>query len=128
MKTFAFFAGFAIFVSCLGLYGLACFEAEQRTKEIGIRKVMGARIKDIVAMMVWQFSKPVLLANVIAWPIAWYFMSDWLTSFEYRIELADHVYLFVVASVVALLIAWLTVAIHAYRVANTNPVKALRYE
>ncbi|MBT7583076.1 MAG: FtsX-like permease family protein, partial [Kordiimonadaceae bacterium] len=102
--------------------------AEQRTKEIGIRKVMGARIKDIVAMMVWQFSKPVLLANVIAWPIAWYFMSDWLTSFEYRIELADHVYLFVVASVVALLIAWLTVAIHAYRVANTNPVKALRYE
>lgn len=128
MMTFAFFSSFAIFVACLGLYGLASFEAEQRTKEIGIRKVMGARIKDIVALMVWQFSKPVLLANVIAWPIGWYFMSDWLTSFEYRIELASYAYLFIVASLAALLIAWLTVAFHAFRVANTNPVNALRYE
>ncbi|MBT5074628.1 MAG: FtsX-like permease family protein, partial [Kordiimonadaceae bacterium] len=128
MKTFAFFSSFAIFVACLGLYGLASFEAEQRTKEIGIRKVMGARVKDIVALMVWQFSKPVLLANLIAWPIAWYFISEWLTGFEYRIELVNHLYLFIVASVLALLIAWLTVAIHAFSIAHTNPIKALRYE
>ena len=128
MKTFAFFSSFAIFVACLGLYGLVSFEAEQRTKEIGIRKIMGARIKDIVALMVWQFSKPVLLANIIAWPIAWYFISDWLTSFEYRIELVNHLYLFIVASVLALLIAWLTVAVHAFRVAHANPIMALRYE
>ncbi len=128
MQTFAFFSSFAIFVACLGLYGLASFEAEQRTKEIGIRKVLGARIKDIVTLLVWQFSKPVLFANIIAWPVAFYFITDWLTGFEYRIGFTDYAYLFLVASIMALLIAWLTVAIHAIRVAQANPVKALRYE
>ncbi|MCC3860599.1 ABC transporter permease [Pseudemcibacter aquimaris] len=128
MMTFAFFSSFAIFVACLGLYGLACFEAEQRTKEIGIRKVMGAKVKDIVKMMIWRFSKPVLLANIIAWPIGWYFMNDWLTTFEYRIELSGHFYLFAVAGMITLIIAWLTVGIHAFRVARANPIKALRYE
>lgn len=128
MMTFAFFSSFAIFVACLGLYGLACFEAEQRTKEIGIRKVMGACVKDIVSMMIWRFSKPVLFANIIAWPVGWYFMNDWLTTFEYRIELSGHIYLFAMAAIMALIIAWLTVGVHAFRVARANPIKALRYE
>ena len=125
---FAAFSGLAILIACLGLYGLASFTAVRRTKEIGIRKVMGARVIDIVKLLVWQFSKPVMLANIIAWPIAIYFMSDWLTGFEYRI--AD-VWIYsacFIAGSIALIIAWLTVAGHAAKVARSNPIKALRYE
>ena len=73
-------------VGCLGLFGLAAFTAERRTKEIGIRKVLGARTRDIVRLLAWQFSKPVILANLIAWPIAWWVMRDWLNGFDERID------------------------------------------
>lgn len=120
------FSILAVLVSSLGLYGLASFTAETRTQEVGIRKVLGASVFSIIKLMAWQFSKPVLLANLIAWPVAWYFMSDWLEGFVFRIELTP--LYFVVAGALTLFIAWATVSVHAYRVARTNPVHALRYE
>ena len=125
-KSFAAFAGLAIFVACLGLYGLAAFTAERRTKEIGIRKVLGARTQDIVRLLVWQFSKPVMLANFIAWPVAWWLMRDWLNSFADRITLGPQ--WFIGAGVLALVIATATIIGHAIRVARANPIHALRYE
>src|SRR3546814_10910267 len=86
-QTFAAFALLAVIVACLGLFGLAAFTAERRTKEIGIRKVMGARSRDIVRLLAWPFSKPVIIANLIAWPVAWWAMRDWLNSFDARIDL-----------------------------------------
>jgi putative ABC transport system permease protein len=124
--TFAGFSGLAVVIACLGLFGLAAFTAERRTKEIGIRKVFGARVIDIVKLLAWQFSKPVVLANIIAWPIAWWVMRDWLNTFDARIDLGPGP--FVVAGLVALAIAIGTVAGHAIRVARTNPINALRYE
>ena len=85
-QTFAGFALLAVIVACLGLFGLAAFTAERRTKEIGIRKVLGARTRDIVRLLAWQFSKPVIIANLIAWPVAWWLMRDWLNSFDARID------------------------------------------
>jgi putative ABC transport system permease protein len=125
-QMFATFAGLAIFISCLGLYGLASFTAERRTKEIGLRKVLGASVSDIVRLLVWQFSKPVLVANLIAWPVAWFCMDRWLSDFTYRIDLNP--LLFLGAGSAALAIAWVTVGLHAARVAQAKPVKALRYE
>ncbi len=124
--AFATFSGLAILIACLGLYGLSAFAAERRTKEIGIRKVFGATVGHIVRLLVWQFSRPVLLANLIAWPVAWWFLSGWLEGFDRRIMLSP-VY-FLAAALLALLIAWATVAGHAARVASRNPIKALRYE
>lgn len=125
-KMFAVFSGLAIVIACLGLYGLAAFTAERRTKEIGIRKVLGARIGDLVRLLVWDFSKPVLVANVIAWPLAWFLMRDWLNGFQNRIDLGPAV--FAAAGSAALVIAWATVAGHAARAARANPIRALRYE
>jgi len=123
---FGLFVGIAIFIACLGLFGLAAFTAERRTREIGIRKIMGARTQNIVRLLLWQFSVPVLVANIIAWPVAWYYLRHWLDSYAYRIELSP--LYFAAAGLVALLIAWLTVIGHAVRVARANPVHALRYE
>jgi putative ABC transport system permease protein len=125
-KTFAAFAMLAVVVACLGLFGLASFTAERRTKEIGIRKVLGARTRDIVRLLVWQFSKPVIIANIIAWPIAWWVMRSWLNGFDARIGLGPSPFL--IAGGVALAIAVGTVAGHAFRVARANPIHALRYE
>jgi putative ABC transport system permease protein len=125
-KTFAAFAILAVIVACLGLYGLAAFTAERRTKEIGIRKVLGARSRDIVRLLAWQFSKPVIIANLIAWPVAWWVMRDWLNTFDTRIDLGPTP--FVLAGALALVIAIGTIAGHAFRVARANPVNALRYE
>ena len=125
-KTFAAFAILAIIVACLGLFGLAAFTAERRTKEIGIRKVLGARSRDIVKLLAWQFSKPVIIANLIAWPLAWWVMRDWLNSFDARVELGPAP--FVVAGGLALAIALGTIAGHAFKVARANPIHALRYE
>lgn len=124
---FASFALFAVFVACMGLFGLAAFAAENRTKEIGVRKIMGASVLDITRALVWEFSKPVLLASLIAWPVAWYFANDWLNGFHYRIDLASHAYLFLFASAITLVIAWATVGGHTIRVARANPVLALRH-
>ena len=125
-KMFAAFAGLAIIIACLGLYGLAAFTAAMRTKEIGIRKVMGATKFDIVKMLVWQFSKPVIIANLIAWPVAYYLMEDYLKGFQYRIDLGASY--FIIAGGLALIIAWATVTHHALKVAAAKPINALRYE
>lgn len=128
MTMFAAFSGLAIFIACLGLFGLASFTAERRTKEIGIRKIFGAEVFQIVKLLVWQFSKPVLIANIIAWPIAYLAMSRWLESFVYRIDDMVIIALCLVAGLTALLIAWATVAGNSYAVARQNPIKALKYE
>ncbi|HEX8621807.1 MAG TPA: ABC transporter permease [Allosphingosinicella sp.] len=125
-KTFAGFALLAVVVACLGLFGLAAFTAERRTKEIGIRKVLGARSRDIVRLLAWQFSKPVIVANLIAWPVAWWVMRDWLNGFDARISLGPTPFL--VAGLLALGIAVATIAGHAFKVARSNPIHALRYE
>jgi putative ABC transport system permease protein len=123
---FGVFVIIAIFISCLGLFGLAAFTAGRRTREIGIRKVFGARTRDLVFLLLWQFSVPVLIANLIAWPVAWYYLHIWLQNFAYRIPLSP-VY-FGAAGLAALLIAWVTILAHAVRVARANPIRALRYE
>ncbi|HEY6048879.1 MAG TPA: FtsX-like permease family protein, partial [Sphingomicrobium sp.] len=125
-QIFAAFSLLAVIIGCLGLFGLAAFTAERRTKEIGIRKVLGARTRDIVRLLVWQFSRPVIIANVIAWPIAWWMMRDWLNGFDQRIALTPVP--FVIAAAVALGIAVATVVGHAVKVARANPIHALRYE
>jgi putative ABC transport system permease protein len=124
--TFAAFAMLAILIACLGLFGLAAFTAERRTKEIGIRKVFGARVRDIVQLLAWQFSKPVVIANLIAWPVAWWVMRDWLNGFDARIALTPGPFL--LAGLLALVIAIGTIAGHAIKVARLNPIHALRYE
>lgn len=125
-QIFAGFAILAVVIACLGLFGLAAFTAERRTKEIGIRKVLGARTLDIVRLLVWQFSRPVLVANLIAWPVAWWVMRDWLNSFDTRMALTPVPFL--LAGVLALTIAVVTIAGHAFKVARANPIRALRYE
>ena len=123
---FAVFSGLAVLIGCLGLFGLAAFTAQRRTKEIGIRKVLGAGTRDIVRLLVWQFSRPVIIANVIAWPVAWWVMRSWLNGFDQRIALTPIP--FVIAAAVALGIAIATVVGHALKVARANPIHALRYE
>jgi putative ABC transport system permease protein len=125
-EIFAAFSLLAVIIGCLGLFGLAAFTAERRTKEIGIRKVLGARTRDIVRLLVWQFSRPVIIANLIAWPVAWWMMRDWLNGFDQRIPLSPLPFL--LAAAVALGIAIATVAGHSIRVARANPIHALRYE
>ncbi len=123
---FGMFVGSAIFIACLGLFGLAAFTTERRTREIGIRKAFGARTFDIVRLLLWQFSIPVLIANVIAWPVAWFYLRHWLESYAYRISLSP-VYFFA-AGFMALGIAWVTVIAHTIRIARASPVHALRNE
>lgn len=116
----------AIFIACLGLFGLAAFTAEQRTKEIGVRKVLGASIRSIVGLLSKDFLKLVFIAFVIAIPIVWYFMHKWLQDFAYRTDLSW--WIFGGAGMLAMLIAFFTVSFQAIRTALTNPVKALRAE
>ena len=125
-EIFAFFALLAMVIACLGLFGLAAFAAERRTREIGIRKVFGARVRDIVQLLAWQFTKPVILANLVAAPIAWWAMRDWLNQYDERIALTPGPFLF--AGLLALGLALATIAGHAIRVARANPMHALRYE
>jgi putative ABC transport system permease protein len=123
---FGVFVGIAIFIACLGLFGLAAFSTERRTREIGLRKTFGASTNDVIWMLLWQFSVPVLIANAIAWPFAWYYLHGWLQGFAYHITLSP--LYFLGAGGAALIIAWATVFIHARRVANANPIQAMRYE
>ncbi len=125
-RIFGIFVCIAIFIACLGLFGLVAFSTERRTKEIGLRKTFGARTRDIILLLLWQFSIPVLLANVIAWPVAYYYLHHWLEGYAYRIPL-NPLY-FVGAGAAALIIAWATVIVHAAHVARANPIRALRYE
>jgi putative ABC transport system permease protein len=123
---FGLFVGVAIFIACLGLFGLAVFTAQRRTKEIGVRKIFGASTADIVRLLLRQISIPVLIANAIAWPITYYYLKHWLDGYAYRISL-NPLY-FLTAGVVALAIAWATVFAHAVRLARADPIHALRYE
>ena len=125
-KLFITFAVFAIFIGCLGLFGLVTYAAEQRIKEIGVRKVLGASVGGIVAMLSKDFAKLVLIASLIAFPIAWWAMNKWLQSFAYRINISWWV--FVVAGLTAITIALITVSVQAIRAAIANPVKSLRTE
>lgn len=121
-----YFAFLAIFISCLGLFGLATFTAVQRTKEIGVRKVLGASVPKIVAMLSGSFIKLILIAMLIAFPVSWYFMNKWLENFAYKVHLGWVI--FFIAGVVAVLIALLTVSYQAIKAAVANPVKSLRTE
>ena len=116
----------SIFIACLGLFGLASFMAEQRTKEIGVRKVLGASVKDIVLLLSKDFTRLVVIAFVIGAPVVYYFMNLWLQEFPYRVDLS--VWTFVFAGIVALMISWLTVGYQALKAAMTNPADALQYE
>jgi putative ABC transport system permease protein len=125
-KIFLIFSILTIFIACIGLLGLAAFATEQRTKEIGVRKVLGASVPNLVTLLSKDFSKWVLLANLIAWPVAYFVMNKWLQNFAYRIDIGWWV--FALAGGLALLIALLTVSTQAIKAALANPVEALRYE
>ena len=122
----ASFAGLALLLALIGLFGLAAFMARSRTKEIGIRKVLGASLNQIVRLLIWQFSKPVMWAIVIALPLAYFASKLYLQFFAERIDFQIQVIL--LSGVIAVLSAWIVVALHAYRIATSNPIKALRYE
>jgi putative ABC transport system permease protein len=125
-QLYKIFSGIAIFISCLGLYGLVAFMAVQRKKEIGIRKVLGAPVRDIVVMLSKEFTMLIVVAFLIASPIAWYYMHQWLQQYTYRITIG--VWFFAGTIVCSLIIAWLTVGYTAIKAAVANPVKSLRTE
>jgi len=118
--------GITIFISCIGLFGLALFTAEKRSKEISIRKILGASISDIAVMLSKDFVRLVIISLAIASPIAWYFMNEWLQTFAYRINVSW--WIFVLAGMSAIVIALLTVSFQAIKAAVANPVKSLRME
>jgi len=125
-KVFSIFAGFAIFIACLGLLGLSLFATAQRTKEIGVRKVLGASVSNIIILLSKDFVKLVIVAFVIASPLAWYIMHSWLNDFAYRINLSA--WIFIAAGLFALFIALATISFQAIKAAVANPVKSLRTE
>jgi putative ABC transport system permease protein len=119
-------SGLAILIACLGLFALAAFVTERRIKEIGVRKAMGASSADVVRLLLWQFTQPVLWANLVAWPAAFFAMDYWLHGFAYRV--GQPAWLFVAAAAAAALIAWATVSFQSWTVARAKPARALRYE
>ena len=123
---FNYFAGIAIFISCLGLFGLVMFTIEQRVKEIGIRKVLGASVSNLFSLISSDFIRLIIISNVIAIPVAWYAMNKWLDSFAYRITI--HWATFAIAAVASILIAWLTMSYQSIKAAIANPVNSLRNE
>ena len=116
----------AIFISCLGLLGLSSFMTERRTKEIGIRKINGAKSNEIFTLLSEEYIIWVMISIIIACPVAWYTINKWLQNFAYRIDISWWV--FAMAGFIALLIAWITVSFQSYRAAGKNPIEALRYE
>ena len=125
-QSFNYFTLIAILLSCLGLLGLAYYMAEKKTKEIGIRKVLGATVPNILLLLTKEFTKFVFLANIIAWPIAYYIMNKWLQNFAYRIDLS--VWIFILSGLAALAVALITVGYQSIKAATANPVDSLRYE
>jgi len=125
-KLVNIFAFLAIFISCLGLFGLATFTAEQRTKEIGVRKVLGASASNIVALLSSNFLKPIMLAFLIAFPVAWYAMNNWLQGYAYKIDIGW--WMFALAGLLTVCIALATVSYQSIKAAIANPVKSLRTE
>lgn len=127
-ELFIYFTLIAIIIACLGLFGLASYNAEQKRKEIGIRKALGSSVQRIVLMLSKQFTKLVVIANIIAWPVAYLFMSEWLGNFAYSIRILDNWWVFFVSALAALFIALLTVTYQAIKAAIINPVEAIKYE
>lgn len=125
-QLFTIFSGMAIFIACLGLFGLATFNTLQRVKEIGIRKVLGASVPNILALLSKEIITLMLVASFIAWPVAWYVMAQWLSSFAYRVEM--NVLVYALAAIGAIALALLTVSIQTLKAALTNPSNSLRYE
>jgi putative ABC transport system permease protein len=125
-EAFGYFTGLAVLIACLGLFGLAAFTAEQRRKEIGVRKVLGASVPSLVRLLAWDFARPVLLAVVLAAPVAWLAAERWLSAFAYRIDLGPLPFL--VAGGVALAVALLSVSVQTLRTATADPVRSLRTE
>jgi len=125
-NVFSVFTFLALFVACLGLVGLTSFTLEQRTKEIGVRKVLGASVQGLVAKLSGEFTKWVIVANLISWPLAYFIMDSWLSNFAYRIEIEW--WMFVVAGFGALLISLITVSLQSIKAARKNPVNSLKYE
>jgi putative ABC transport system permease protein len=125
-KLVGLFAGLAIFIACLGLFALAAFTAEQRTEEIGVRKVMGASVWDIVLLMSKEFNKLVLISFIIAAPLAWYGMEKWLEDFAYRTNIGVSILL--IAGLLSFLIAWITMSYQSVKAGTSDPIKSLRYE
>jgi len=123
---FRYFSVLAIFISCLGLFGLASFMAEQRTKEIGIRKVLGATVSNIIFLLSKEFAKWILVANIIVWPIAYYAANKWLQGFAYRTTIG--LWIFILAAAMVLFIALLTVSYQSFKAATANPIDSLKYE
>ena len=125
-KIAATFSALALLIACLGLLGLAAFITEQRTKEIGIRKVLGASVSEVIALLSSEFMKWVLIANIVAWPLAYYAMSKWLQNFAYRVNM--NIWIFVASGALALIVALCTVSSQAIKAAMVNPVESLHYE
>ena len=120
------FAGIALFIACLGLFGLAAFTAERRTREIGVRKAMGASTADVMRLLVLQFTKPVVWAVLVAWPLGYFVSRRWLEGFVYRVDLS--LWIFALAAAAALIVSLITVSMHSFLVARAAPVNALRYQ
>jgi len=127
-QIFGTFSLLAVFIACLGLFGLASYTAEQRTKEIGVRKVLGASLGNIVLLLSKEFARLVAVATLVSWPIAYYAMSRWLQEFAYRININHQSLTFLLAALLAFAIALITVSFQSIKAAMTNPVEALRYE
>jgi len=128
VTLFLVFAILAILIASLGLYGLSAHMAERRTKEIGIRKVLGARSVDILVLFTWRFTRLVLMAAPIGVFVTVFTMNEWLTSFAYHLSLFGNAWVFILAMSIAIVISWLTVGSHAFKVSRLNPVKALKHQ
>jgi putative ABC transport system permease protein len=125
-QLFTIFSGLAIFIACLGLFGLATFNTLQRIKEIGIRKVLGASVSSILTLLSREIIVLILIANLIAWPLAWYFMNKWLDTFAYHVDMSLAIY--IVSAIAAVLLALFTVSAQTIKAAMTNPASTLKYE
>ncbi|MFC2156991.1 ABC transporter permease, partial [Acidobacteriota bacterium] len=125
-RLFMYFTAIALIIACMGLFGLASFMTERRKKEIGIRKVIGAGVGRIVTLLIKDFAILIIISNIIAWPVAYFLMSNWLQDFAYRIPL--QIWIFVAAGLLGLFIALLTVSYQTIRAALANPIDSLRYE
>ena len=125
-QLFATFAFTAIFIACLGLFGLSAFAAERRTKEIGVRKVLGASVISVVVKLSKDFVRPVIIAIAIAIPLGWYAMTKWLEGFAYKIDI--QLWVFILAGFIAFFIALITISFQSIKAALMNPVKSLRSE
>jgi putative ABC transport system permease protein len=125
-RVFTLFTALAIIVACLGLFGLASFATTQRTKEIGVRKVLGASVNNIIFLLSKDFMQLILVSNLIAWPLAYWGIREWLQGYAFRIEV--NMWLFILPALLVWVIALLTVSVQTIKAAKSNPVKSLRYE